>query len=154
MAFLNQVCNALQHTGVRYAVVGGYAVALHGAVRGTVDVDIIVDWKKANLVRLQHTLEELGLRSRLPITAEDVFNFREEYIANRNLIAWNFYHPDDPTRCVDVIITFDLRGQKRRKRVTTGGTVHILDRDALIRMKMESARPQDLADIEALRKLE
>lgn len=39
MTFLNQICHALQTNRVRYALVGGYAVALHGAVRGTVDVD-------------------------------------------------------------------------------------------------------------------
>ncbi len=41
MTFLNQICNALQTNRVRYALVGGYAVALHGAVRGTVDVDAL-----------------------------------------------------------------------------------------------------------------
>ena len=99
MTFLNQVCNALQAARVRYAIVGGYAVALHGAVRGTVDVDLVVDWKKASLKRLQAALEQLGLRSQLPIDATSVFDFRTEYIEKRNLVAWHFYHPDDPARC-------------------------------------------------------
>ena len=38
MTFLERVCTALKEAGVPYAVVGGHAVALHGAVRGTVDV--------------------------------------------------------------------------------------------------------------------
>ena len=42
MTVLERICTALREAGVRYAVVGGYAVALHGAVRGTVDIDVAV----------------------------------------------------------------------------------------------------------------
>jgi len=40
--FILRVIEALKGHRVAYAIVGGYAVALHGAVRGTVDIDIIV----------------------------------------------------------------------------------------------------------------
>jgi hypothetical protein len=43
MLFIEKTCKALAESGVRYAIVGGYAVALHGAVRGTMDVDIAVN---------------------------------------------------------------------------------------------------------------
>jgi hypothetical protein len=38
--FIETVSKALSDHNVSYAVVGGYAVALHGAVRGTIDVNI------------------------------------------------------------------------------------------------------------------
>ena len=43
MTALERVCTALNRASVRYAVVGGHAVALHGAVRGTVDIIIAYD---------------------------------------------------------------------------------------------------------------
>jgi hypothetical protein len=37
LRFLNRICSAPTNHGVRYAVVGGHAAALHGVVRGTVE---------------------------------------------------------------------------------------------------------------------
>lgn len=37
---------------VRFVVVGGYAVAVHGYVRNTIDFDVFVDVSKANARKL------------------------------------------------------------------------------------------------------
>lgn len=153
MSFLTRVAAALQTAGVRYAVVGGYAVALHGAVRGTVDVDVILAWNLRSLQAAEQTLKGIGLVSRLPITADEVFRFRDEYVRNRNLIAWNFYNPSDLTEQLDVIISTDLKGKKVQLIRTVDGPVRVLARKDLIALKRASSRPQDLADIAALEKL-
>lgn len=153
MMFLNELCAALERNKVRYALAGGYAVALHGAVRGTVDIDIVINWNLKNIRAAEMALQELGLVSRLPITSDDVFAFRDEYIRNRNLVAWNFYHPRDASKLVDIIITGDLKGKRRKNLQTLGGPVQLLGIRDLIEMKRASGRPQDLADIEALEKL-
>ncbi len=153
MSFLNDVCAGLTQARVRYAVVGGHAVALHGAVRGTVDIDIVVNWRLNQLRATQKVLNRMGLVSRLPIDADEVFNFRDEYVRNRNLIGWNFYHPDDPTQQVDIVITYDLTGKKTNRIDTTAGPVTILNVKELIEMKRESGRPQDHADVDALERL-
>lgn len=153
MPFLNKICSALADKGIRYAIVGGHAVALHGAVRGTVDVDIALAWNRKSLQTTEQALQDIGLVSRLPISADDVFEFRDEYVEKRNLIAWNFYNPNNLTEQVDIIITYDLKGRNVKSIETTGGTVRILNRENLIDMKQASGRPQDMEDIKALRKL-
>lgn len=153
MSFLSRVGAALASAGVRYALVGGYAVALHGAVRGTVDVDVIVAWDARSLRAAEKALREIGLVSRLPITADEVFRFRDEYIRNRNLIAWNFYNPQDLTEQLDIVISTDLKGKKVQRIETVDGPLQVLARKDLIEMKRASGRPQDLADIAALEKL-
>jgi len=152
--FINKVCGALTASGVRYALVGGHAVSLHGAVRGTVDVDITINWNLRSLQNAEKALNEIGLISRLPVTAENVFQFRDEYIENRNLIAWNFYNPENMTEQVDIIISYDLKGRRRQRVDTIEGPVYILDIKELIEMKRVSGRPQDLSDISALEKLQ
>jgi len=138
---------------VRYAIVGGHAVALHGAVRGTVDIDFVLAWNRKTVVAAEKALNEIGLVSRLPISANDVFDFRKEFIENRNLIAWNFYNPADLSEQVDIIITYDLKN-KRTKRIDLAGMpVQILSLKDLIDMKRQSARPQDVEDVKALEKL-
>ena len=153
MVFLNRICLALADNGIRYAVVGGHAVALHGAVRGTVDVDIVLAWNRKTLRAAEQVLNKIGLVSRLPVTAEDVFQFRDEYVQNRNLIGWNFYNPDNPAEQVDIVINFDLKGKKLDDISTPQGTIRILSKKDLIKMKQASGRPQDLEDVRALKRL-
>jgi len=88
--FIKKVVGQLDKYNIPYALVGGYAVALHGAVRGTVDVDIVISWSLENLKLVELSLSEIGLSSKLPISAEDVFKFREQYIKEKNLIGWSF----------------------------------------------------------------
>ena len=95
----------------------------------------------------------LGLVSRLPVHAEDVFRFRDEYVRNRNLIGWNFYNPRNAAEQVDVVITYDLARKRRRRVETHDGPIHILNRKDLIAMKRASGRPQDLEDADALERL-
>jgi len=154
MSFLARVGGALDAAGVRYAVVGGYAVALHGAVRGTVDIDIVVRWNLRNLESAEGALESLGLVSSLPVTAESVYQFRDEYISNRNLIAWNFHNPRDLTEQVDIVISEDLKGKRTISMQTRTGAIRVLSRKDLIAMKQRSGRPQDLADVDALERLQ
>lgn len=151
--FIQRVCLALEKANVPYAVVGGYAVALHGAIRGTVDVDVAIQWSLKNLQNAEKAFKEMGLISLIPITAEIVFNFREEYIKNRNLIAWNFYDPSNPLNRVDLLINYDLGSQETKKIETSLGTIPILSLEELIKMKTASGRPQDLEDVKALKSL-
>jgi len=153
--FLYEIAAALEKAGVPFAIAGGYAVALHGAVRGTVDVDIVLRLSRSHFVAAEAALKTLGLAPRLPVTGAEVFDFREEYIKNRHLVAWSFSDPRDPSRVVDIIITHDL-AKLKVKRIESGGrTLPIVAVSDLIAMKKKSGRPQDLEDIrslEALRK--
>ncbi len=150
---LLSVARALDRTRVPYALVGGYAVALHGAVRGTVDVDLVIRLRESDFVRAERALKSLGLQSRLPVTASEVFRYREEYIRNRNLTAWSFVNPVLPSEIVDVILTEDLAKMSVKKVKVGGQTVRMASIEDLVRMKRASGRPQDLEDIEALRRL-
>lgn len=148
--FIQTVCQSLDRHRVKHAVVGGYAVALHGAVRGTIDVDIALQWNLKNLKAAEAALQAIGLQSRLPITAEDVFRFRDEYIHNRNLIAWNFVDLNDPSKQVDIIINYDLAGHGVETIQSGANRISVLALADLIKMKRESGREQDLADIKTL----
>lgn len=151
--FIVKVCRSLENAKVSYAVVGGYAVALHGAVRGTVDVDIVIAWTRENLQNAEKALNQIGLVSQLPLTAQSVFDSKDEYVEKRNLIAWHFYNPKNPLEQVDLIITYDLDSKKIETIKTSVGKINILSRSDLIEMKRKSGRPQDLEDVKALEKL-
>lgn len=152
--FLYRVCDALHAAQVRYAVAGGYAVALHGAVRGTIDIDLVLHLCEPDFTAAETALVALGLRPRLPVTATDVFRFREEYIRNRKLLAWSFSNPSNPGEIVDILIAEDLAKHRVVKVRTGGRELPVVSRKDLIDMKTRSGRPQDLSDVAALQRLE
>jgi len=54
-----RVCEALNSEGVKYVVVGGCAVILHGYYRTTHDIDLLVDASIENIRRLKEALQEI-----------------------------------------------------------------------------------------------
>lgn len=151
--FLLRVANSLKKYKIPYAIVGGHAVAFHGAVRGTIDIDFITNWSLKNLRLIEKALAEINLTPRLPITPDDLFNFKEEYIRNKNLVAWNFININDPSEQIDVVITHDLKKESVKKIEVQGETINIISKSGLIKMKTISGRDQDLLDIEALKRI-
>ncbi len=151
--FMERVVSALRQARVRFAIVGGHAVALHGAVRGTLDIDLVLTFSRENFTAAETALNRMGLQSRLPLKAEEVFDFREEYIRNRNLMAWSFVNPADPTEIVDVILTEDLETMQVDMVPVGGLRLPVVAVADLIRMKEKSGRPQDLEDVQALRRI-
>jgi len=151
--FVLKVVQALQKHGVDYAIAGGFAVALHGAVRGTLDVDLVVRRTEKDFARVEAALKSIGLESRVPVSAAEVVQFREEYIKNKNMMAWGFVNPHRTSEMVDVILTKDLREVKVQSIAYGKHRIRIVGILDLIRMKEESHRPQDRSDAAALREI-
>ena len=151
--FLLQLIEALDNNRIRYALVGGYAVALHGVVRGTVDVDLAIRINKGEFRKTEKALNGIGLKSLLPVTADDVFTYREEYIRNRNMKAWSFVNPDKAGEVVDILITEDASDLKTVTKTIASRKVRVAAIPELIRMKTGTGRPQDEVDIKALKEL-
>ena len=111
-----------------YAVVGGQAVALHGVVRGTIDVDVALRWTRQTVVDAEAALRGMGLESRIPVAAGDVFDLRDHYARERHLIAWNFFDPEAPMDEVDIVINYDLAGKNVADIRLSSGLVRVLSR--------------------------
>ena len=56
---LVMVCRSLNEQGVRYVVVGGFAIRNAGYIRETGDVDLLVDTSPENEAKLYRSLEVL-----------------------------------------------------------------------------------------------
>jgi hypothetical protein len=153
MLGLETIVSTLKKGGVKCSLVGGYAVVLHGAVRGTVGIDIVIEHTLDQFESCEKALRSLGLVPRLPVTASEVFKFREEYIERRNLIAWSFIDPKQTMTVIDIIITDDLRKMKSVTKKFGAYTLPVIALEDLVAMKKKSGRPQDLEDIKMLLRL-
>ena len=149
---LSKLVKALKKEKINYMIVGGYAVNFHGYSRNTVDIDLIIKFTLANLKKIERLLQQMGMVSRLPIDAASVYNFRDEYIKNRNLIAWNFYNENDPTDQIDILINHDVSDFKSEKFRVGQLEFKVISKEDLIRMKKKAGRDKDLLDIKELTK--
>jgi hypothetical protein len=128
----------------RYVIAGGVAANLHGSVRATKDVDILVPRDQANMRRVLAALAELPYGVARELDASDIA---------RNPIT---IVGDDPR--VDILtvawtVSFERAWVTRVVRRIQGIRVPYLGRDQLIASK-RTGRPADEADIEVLAAVE
>lgn len=69
---LTEICKRLNEAGVRYVVVGGFAIVLHGYERTTRDVDLLVDSATNNIEKIKEALKELLPEACAELTPDDV----------------------------------------------------------------------------------
>lgn len=134
----------LEKHGVRFIVVGGYAVAAHGHPRYTKDLDVWVEPTADNAGRVVSALEEFGFAS-LGLSPSDFSEAGVVVQLGR-----------EPGR-VDLLtgvsgLEFDAVYSHRVIATFGASAVPILDRASLIINKRAAGRPQDLADAAKLEK--
>ena len=156
---IERVLAALNDTGVRYLVVGGVAVVLHGHLRTTADLDLVIALEADNAARTIGALEGLGFRPRAPVAARDYVDpsNRAAWISEKGLKVFSLWSPEVRGIEVDLFVEepFDFEeAYARRVEVdldTTFATVASLD--DLIGLKRSASRPIDLADLDALEEI-
>jgi hypothetical protein len=137
---VRRVTDLLEHEGVEYALIGGYALAIQGIVRLTEDVDILVQPSPENSRRWVRALSKLPDGAARELSGDDTLHL-EPYAIRIN---------DEFT--VDVMnsasgMTWDEL-VPYRKRLEG---MNVLSLEGLLRMK-EHGRLKDQADAEAIRR--
>jgi hypothetical protein len=83
---LLSLCKALNAEGVRYVLIGGFAVILHGFVRATKDIDLLVDASVENVQRLKRAMAILPDNAIALIADDEVDKYRVVRIADEIVI--------------------------------------------------------------------
>jgi len=131
---------------IRYLVVGGYAVMKYSEPRFTKDLDIFITTDQDNANNVYTALKEFGAPLE-DLTSED--------FAHKGY----FYQMGRPPLRVDIMmsipgIDFDEAWENREVVELDDLTIYFISRSDLIRAKEASARPQDMIDIDKLKKAE
>jgi predicted nucleotidyltransferase len=159
MALFEPVFAALNAAGVRYVVVGGVAVVLHGHARLTADLDLSVDLAPYAAARAIDALTAIGLQPRVPVDPRGFADpaVREGWIKDRGMVVFTLLDPNDPIRSVDLFvenpIDFEELWSKALVLDLQGTGVRVSSIPHLIQMKRQAARPFDSEDIEALEEI-
>jgi hypothetical protein len=154
---IESILAALNKAEIRYLIVGGVAVVLHGHLRATNDLDLVIQLKHDNLLEALQVLDHLGFQPLVPVGIQDFVEpqNRKKWIQEKNMVVFSLWHPSKPTQKIDLFVEepFDFEAVYERSASKTLGTTEapVVSLDDLIEMKRAAGRPQDLADVETLR---
>jgi hypothetical protein len=132
---------------VKYLVVGGYAVSFHAQPRATKDLDLFIRPDAENAKALYSALAAFGAPLE-GLTPEDFLD-RE-----------GFFRMGHAPVMVEILpaikgVEFDQAWERRVESLIDPDSrlaVFVISRDDLIAAKLAAARPQDLADVDAILK--
>jgi hypothetical protein len=135
---------ALNGVQARYLLVGGYAVAFHAEPRFTKDLDIWIDPEAANAALVLEALRVFGAPLQ-ELTHSDLAR------------PGTVFQIGVPPNRIDILTAIDgvlfPEAWPNRARTTYGDqAVPVIGRAQLVQNKRASGRPQDLLDLELLRK--
>ena len=137
----------LGRAGVHYLMIGGFAVGVHATPRMTKDLDVWVTLEGDNRQRLAASLIAFGAPSALiaevqVATSDEFIRFGREPVGIDILFS--------------VVGLTDFREAKEQaEKVSIGGVeVWVIGVDHLLVAKRAAGRPQDLADVEKIEKVQ
>ena len=140
---LEAIGKACDSAGVEYALCGGLSLAVHGLVRATIDIDILVPPQQ--VMALSHVVQSCGFT----IPSMDM-TFGAGAVEMKRFMKIT---DDGNVIPVDLlVVTPDLQPvwDSRVMVEWNGMRLGVASRAGLIMMKQLSGRPQDLIDIERL----
>ncbi len=136
-----RLCN--EHK-VKYLVIGGYAVSIHGYPRATKDMDVCIKLSEENAEKLITVINEFGFAS-LKLEKKDFL--KKDFITQLGY----------PPLRIDIIndlsgVDFDEAWKNKKVVQMFGVPVDFIGYNELLRVKEKAGRPQDIADVSKLKK--
>jgi hypothetical protein len=140
-----ELCSSLNANTVEYLIVGGYAVAFHGAPRFTGDLDVLVRPEASHLTRMLAAVSGFGF------PAHDI---EPEYILSQKKILQLGRIPVQIHIMTSITgVTWEDAWATRETGSYGGVPIFYIGKSALIVNKKAAGRDKDRADVRALQKL-
>jgi hypothetical protein len=142
---LLKIVRCLDEADIDYGLVGGLAVAVHGYVRATKDIDILI--LDETLAAARDALAPIGYDLEAGI-------FKFDQGTEKETQLFRVSRADGPTLYLMLVTPILEEVWSAREAVRVYDTeIKVVSKAALIKMKELAGRYQDLADIESLRNI-
>lgn len=135
------LCRSLNEQGVKYILIGGFAVVLHGFVRGTKDIDLLVDTSVSNIQKIKKAMAKLPDNAIALIEDNEVEKYSVVRIADEIVV-------DLMAKACG--IDYNEASQGMEFKEIEGIRIPIPKKELLIRMK-DTVRDSDKMDVQFLK---
>lgn len=144
---LTELCDAFNRYGVKYVVVGGFAVIMHGLARMTEDIDFFIEDSAENIEKIKNALKSLYNDPFIDeLKSEDI----KQYAVIRYGTPDNF-NIDLIGKIGEEMISFKDVERDTEFFEIDDLKIPVCSLDMLIRMK-ETIRYRDMRDLRFLKK--
>jgi hypothetical protein len=129
---------------VKYLVIGGYAVSVHGYPRSTKDIDLCIEMSETNASKMIQVIKDFGFSS-LKLKNED-------FLKKDSITQLGF-----PPLRIDILndldgVSFEEAWNNKKIISFENVPVNFIGYNDLLIVKQKAGRPQDIADVEKLKK--
>jgi predicted nucleotidyltransferase len=136
--------SALNKSDVRYVLIGGYSVVLHGYSRTTGDMDLWVERSAENYKKIKNAFDLFGM---------PVFDMTEDNFLSH--LVWDVFTFGNPPVAIDIMIKlegfqFDEVFKNAVIFEDDDLEVRTINKVDLIALKSKAGRPKDINDIQNL----
>lgn len=138
---LQELFRSFQENDVKYVVIGGIAVILHGVPRATFDLDVLIEATPDNVDRLLKALLDAGLGTAALTTVEAVLAKEITVFEDRLRIDVQTATPG---------IVFQEAWERRVTMSHRGQEFYVVSKEDLIASKRAAGRDVDLEDVRLL----
>jgi predicted nucleotidyltransferase len=154
------IFRALNDAEIRYLVVGGVAVNLHGHRRFTADVDILLALDAANLAKMTKIMHDMGYIERLPVALHELSDAGKikKFLEEKGMTAYTFLSARRERIDIDVLAPESMSYEKYDKDkvlldIDDDVKVPVISINDLIAMKQNANRAKDVEDVQMLLEL-
>lgn len=167
-----ELLQSLSEEEVQYVLVGGLAVQLHGYMRSTFDIDLVLAMTNKNLARFIAVAKRYGLVPSIPVSIDSLMdaNQIEQWhremgqagkphsgCSQKGMLAFALREPQIGGGVVDILVRPNVPFEQLMANAVAGKLfaykVWIASIDDLLTMKRIADRPKDRLDIAALEKI-
>jgi len=139
---LLDLCRALNREGAKYVLIGGFAVILHGFVRATKDVDLLVDPSETNIQVVKKAMATLPDNAAALIADDEILQYQVVRVADEIVVdllgaACGINYSEAVASGIE---SFTIEGVE----------IPVASKELLIRMK-DTIRESDAIDVRFLR---
>jgi len=156
---LAAILDSLNRERVKYVVVGGVAVLLHGIKRFTDDLDLVIGLDPANVNSAIDTLLKHGLLPRVPCDPHEFADpiARRKWIDDKGMVVFAWNHPTLHGFVVDVFVDHPFPFEEMLANSIEGTLGNVKTRiaslDHLLAMKRHANRAKDQEDVRRLEQI-
>lgn len=160
MKSIPDILRAMTDASVQFVVVGGFAVQLHGFVRTTLDLDLVLAMDENNLSRFIEVAQQFSLAPVVPVGLESLKNADqlERWHREKGMLAFAVREPHAAGSVIDILVKPEVPFQALQDDAMSvtlfGRQVKVASIDHLVVMKRAAGRPKDKIDVDALEKIQ
>ncbi|MFH0775568.1 MAG: nucleotidyltransferase [bacterium] len=138
---ITKLCDALNNAKIKYVIVGGCAIILHGYYRTTHDIDLIIEPSAENVKRLKEVLYKI-------FASKDVFDILDDDVRQYTVVR---FAPEQEEIVIDLMgkigdISFEIASNDIEEIEIEGVKIPVCGLSTLIETK-KGIRPKDKEDL-------